>query len=117
MVGDGPGLGRNINIAWNGGGGFNDADYLYAFQRLIMPICYEFAPDLVLGRSPTSCPSMVWLTISTPSPQSRLDSTLPGETCWEDAMSPRQATPTCCICCLGSQAARSWSRSRFALFH
>jgi len=26
-----------------------DADYLYAFQRVIMPIAYEFAPDLVIG--------------------------------------------------------------------
>lgn len=29
-----------------------DADYLYAFQRIVMPIAYEFAPDMVLGESP-----------------------------------------------------------------
>lgn len=28
-----------------------DADYLYAFQRIVMPIAYEFAPDFVLGES------------------------------------------------------------------
>ena len=26
-----------------------DADYLYAFQRIVMPIAYEFAPDFVIG--------------------------------------------------------------------
>jgi hypothetical protein len=26
-----------------------DADYLYAFQQIVMPIAYEFAPDLVIG--------------------------------------------------------------------
>jgi acetoin utilization deacetylase AcuC-like enzyme len=27
----------------------NDADYLYAFQEVVMPIAYEFNPDLVIG--------------------------------------------------------------------
>jgi hypothetical protein len=27
-----------------------DADYLYAFQRIVMPIAYEFAPDFVIGQ-------------------------------------------------------------------
>lgn len=26
-----------------------DADYLYAFQRVVMPIAYEFNPDIVIG--------------------------------------------------------------------
>ena len=26
-----------------------DADYIYAFQQVIMPIAYEFAPDFVIG--------------------------------------------------------------------
>lgn len=26
-----------------------DADYLYAFQNIVMPIAYEYAPDLVIG--------------------------------------------------------------------
>ena len=28
-----------------------DADYIYAFQQIVMPIAYEFAPDIVLGES------------------------------------------------------------------
>jgi hypothetical protein len=27
-----------------------DADYLYAFQKLVMPIAYEYAPELVISR-------------------------------------------------------------------
>lgn len=26
-----------------------DADYLYAFHKLVMPIAYEFAPELVIS--------------------------------------------------------------------
>lgn len=26
-----------------------DADYIYAFQQVVMPIAYEFAPDFVIG--------------------------------------------------------------------
>ncbi len=26
-----------------------DADYLYAFFKIVLPIAYEFAPDLVIG--------------------------------------------------------------------
>jgi histone deacetylase 6 len=26
-----------------------DADYLFAFQKLVMPIAYEFAPELVIS--------------------------------------------------------------------
>lgn len=29
--------------------GMGDADYIYAFQQIVMPIAYEFAPDIVLG--------------------------------------------------------------------
>lgn len=29
--------------------GMGDADYVYAFQQVVMPIAYEFAPDVVLG--------------------------------------------------------------------
>ena len=29
--------------------GMGDADYVYAFQQVVMPIAYEFAPDIVLG--------------------------------------------------------------------
>ena len=38
---------RSVNVAWNGPG-FGDADYLYAFNRLIMPIAQEFNPDFVI---------------------------------------------------------------------
>ena len=34
-------------MAWNGAG-LGDAEYLYAFSRLIMPICREFNPDFVI---------------------------------------------------------------------
>jgi histone deacetylase 6 len=63
--GEGPGLGlyarirhrleaaltslpSSVNIAWPGGG-MGDAEYLYAFQRVIMPIAMEFAPELVIS--------------------------------------------------------------------
>ena len=26
-----------------------DGDYIYAFQRIVMPIAMEFQPDLVIG--------------------------------------------------------------------
>ncbi|KAK6907347.1 hypothetical protein I203_101340 [Kwoniella mangroviensis CBS 8507] len=47
MVGTGAGEGKSVNIPWPGPG-FGDADYIYAFQRIVMPIAYEFAPDLVI---------------------------------------------------------------------
>jgi len=27
-----------------------DADYLYAFQQIVMPIAYDFNPDLVISQ-------------------------------------------------------------------
>jgi histone deacetylase 6 len=27
-----------------------DGDYMFAFQQVVMPIAYEFDPDLVIGR-------------------------------------------------------------------
>lgn len=39
-----------VNIPWDGEGA-TDADYIYAFQKVVMPIAYEFAPDFVIGRS------------------------------------------------------------------
>ncbi|WOO83917.1 Histone deacetylase clr3 [Vanrija pseudolonga] len=47
MVGVGAGEGYCVNIPWPFGG-FGDGDYIYAFQKIIMPIAYEFAPDLVI---------------------------------------------------------------------
>ncbi|XP_052780772.1 histone deacetylase 6-like isoform X1 [Mya arenaria] len=46
-VGKGAGLGYNVNIPWHYGGK-GDNEYLAAFQQIVMPIAYEFAPDLVL---------------------------------------------------------------------
>jgi histone deacetylase 6 len=36
-----------VNIPWPCGG-MGDADYMYAFDKIIMPIAREFAPDIVL---------------------------------------------------------------------
>lgn len=45
--GDGAGLGYNVNIPWSCHG-MTDGDYLFAFQRVIMPIAQDFNPDLVI---------------------------------------------------------------------
>lgn len=47
QVGEGTGEGFNINIPWPIGG-VGDADYIYAFRKVIMPVCNEFQPDLVI---------------------------------------------------------------------
>jgi len=39
--------GRCVNVPWPHGG-MKDADYLYAFERVLMPIAREFDPELVL---------------------------------------------------------------------
>lgn len=43
-----------MNIPWPCAG-FGDADYIYAFQRIVMPIAYEFAPDLVISEPASAC--------------------------------------------------------------
>ncbi|KAI9061652.1 histone deacetylase complex protein [Trametes sanguinea] len=45
--GEGPGLGYSVNIPWPEKG-MGDADYLLAFQKIVMPIAMEFSPDLVI---------------------------------------------------------------------
>ncbi|KAL6708309.1 Histone deacetylase hda1 [Coniothyrium glycines] len=45
--GAGPGEGKNVNIPW-ADHGMGDAEYLYAFQEVVMPIATEFDPDLVI---------------------------------------------------------------------
>lgn len=45
--GEGPGLGYNVNIPWSTAG-MGDADYIYAMNRVILPICIEYDPDLVI---------------------------------------------------------------------
>ena len=46
-VGSDAGRGFNINIGWNGPGA-GDAEYIAAFNQVIMPIGHAFNPDLVL---------------------------------------------------------------------
>jgi acetoin utilization deacetylase AcuC-like enzyme len=46
---------RNVNIPW-AVSGVGDADYIYAFQKIVMPIAYEFNPQFVIGKS---CVSLI----------------------------------------------------------
>jgi len=39
--------GYNMNVGWNGGG-MGDGDYLGVFHQLLLPVAYEFAPQLVI---------------------------------------------------------------------
>ncbi|TKA64612.1 hypothetical protein B0A55_10054 [Friedmanniomyces simplex] len=45
--GKGAAQGTNVNIPWRDHG-MGDADYIYAFQQVVMPIATEFDPDLVI---------------------------------------------------------------------
>ncbi|XP_040008234.1 histone deacetylase 6 [Xiphias gladius] len=47
FVGRGRAEGRNINLPWNQTG-MTDADYIAAFQQLLLPVACEFQPQLVL---------------------------------------------------------------------
>lgn len=47
MVGEGPGKGFNVNIPFNGRK-MGNSEYLVAFQSIVLPIAYEFNPQLVL---------------------------------------------------------------------
>ena len=46
-TGTGDGAGYNVNVAWPKGG-MGDADYMLAFHRIVLPIAYDFKPDLVV---------------------------------------------------------------------
>ncbi|XP_026682416.1 histone deacetylase 6-like, partial [Diaphorina citri] len=46
-VGEGKGEGFNVNVAWNKKG-MSDPEYIAAFQQVILPIAYQFNPELVL---------------------------------------------------------------------
>ena len=48
-IGGGKGCGYTVNVAWRGGMG--DAEYLAAFDRVLLPIARAFAPDFVLVSS------------------------------------------------------------------
>lgn len=39
----------SVNIPWPEKG-MKDADYLLAFQKIVMPIALEFAPDMVISK-------------------------------------------------------------------
>lgn len=39
---------RSVNVPWPESG-MGDAEYLHAFMKIVMPIAFEFAPDLVIG--------------------------------------------------------------------
>ncbi|XP_017379369.1 histone deacetylase 6 isoform X2 [Cebus imitator] len=47
QIGRAAGTGFTVNVAWNGPR-IGDADYLAAWHRLVLPIAYEFNPELVL---------------------------------------------------------------------
>uniref|UniRef100_A0A673ABV7 Protein deacetylase HDAC6 n=1 Tax=Sphaeramia orbicularis TaxID=375764 RepID=A0A673ABV7_9TELE len=47
FIGSGRAEGRNINLPWNKTG-MTDSDYITAFQQLLLPVAYEFQPQLVL---------------------------------------------------------------------
>ncbi|XP_006171993.1 histone deacetylase 6 isoform X2 [Tupaia chinensis] len=47
QIGRAAGIGFTVNVAWNGPR-MGDADYLAAWHRLVLPIAYEFNPELVL---------------------------------------------------------------------
>ncbi|KAI8969671.1 hypothetical protein BDB01DRAFT_855602 [Pilobolus umbonatus] len=46
-VGHGDGVGRTVNIPWPCSG-MTDADYVYAFRQVVMPVAEEFNPELVI---------------------------------------------------------------------
>lgn len=46
-IGVSRGAGFNLNVAWNGTG-YGDGDYLAVWNQLLLPVAYEFAPQLVL---------------------------------------------------------------------
>lgn len=46
-TGEGAGAGKNVNIPWHDCG-MGDAEYIYAFQQVVLPIGTEFDPDLVI---------------------------------------------------------------------
>lgn len=47
VVGSGIGEGYNVNIPWNKKG-MGNSEYIAAFQQIVMPIAYQFNPELVL---------------------------------------------------------------------
>ena len=53
FVGEGPGAGRSVNVAWHGEGDYGapvmgDADYAAAWRHVLLPIARAFRPQLIL---------------------------------------------------------------------
>ncbi|GBF97132.1 histone deacetylase [Raphidocelis subcapitata] len=46
-AGTGAGEGFSLNVPWSGPGA-GDGDYISAFTRVLLPVAYEFAPDLLI---------------------------------------------------------------------
>ncbi|XVF11800.1 hypothetical protein REPUB_Repub08aG0059000 [Reevesia pubescens] len=46
-VGEGPGAGYNINVPWENGQ-CGDADYLAAWDHILVPVAKEFNPDIII---------------------------------------------------------------------
>ncbi|KAL1519035.1 hypothetical protein AB1Y20_003303 [Prymnesium parvum] len=46
-VGEGDGVGLNVNIGWPGDG-LGDADYMAAMELVVIPVLLSFAPDLLI---------------------------------------------------------------------
>jgi acetoin utilization deacetylase AcuC-like enzyme len=42
--------GSSVNIPWPTKG-MGDAEYLWAFEKIVMPISMEFSPDLVISET------------------------------------------------------------------
>lgn len=42
--------GSSVNVPWPTKG-MGDAEYLWAFEKIVMPIATEFSPDLVISKS------------------------------------------------------------------
>jgi hypothetical protein len=74
MTGEAPGEGMNVNIPFDGYDQvtMGDAEYLYAFQKLVLPICYEFAPDLIFGKLLLE-PRICFVSSASAFPHSSLD--------------------------------------------
>ena len=54
----------SVNVPWPQKG-MRDADYLHAFQKVIMPIALEFAPELVISKNQFSVDSSAhWIQVS-----------------------------------------------------
>ncbi|XP_071731551.1 histone deacetylase 5-like isoform X2 [Rutidosis leptorrhynchoides] len=47
MMGEGPGLGYNINVPWENGQ-CGDADYLAVWDHILIPVATEFSPDIIM---------------------------------------------------------------------